>query len=85
MQLDRLDFDDDNFSAALEWSKQWPDDSAALTRLAVALAKYWEFTGRFTEARQWITAALAEKAPPEYRVQALTAAALQLASYLGEL
>jgi len=80
--LERLDLDADNFRAALEWSKSRPDDSAALTRLTVALARYWEFTGRFTEARQWVKDALAEQAPPEQRIRALIAGA-QLASYLG--
>ena len=81
--LERVDDDADNFRAALEWSKSRPDDSAALTRLTVALARYWEFTGRFTEARQWVEDALAEPAPPEQRIRALIAGA-QLASYLGD-
>jgi len=81
--LEQLDLDADNFRAALEWSKSRPDDTAALTRLTVALARYWEFTGRFTEARQWVADALAEPAPPEQRIRALIAGA-QLASYLGD-
>ncbi|MGH2410211.1 MAG: tetratricopeptide repeat protein [Chloroflexota bacterium] len=81
--LERLDSEADNFRAALEWSKSRPDDTAALTRLTVALARYWEFTGRFTEARQWVKEALAEPAPPVQRIRALIAGA-QLASYLGD-
>ncbi|MGH2345588.1 MAG: tetratricopeptide repeat protein, partial [Chloroflexota bacterium] len=49
----------------------------------VALATYWEFSGRFTEARQWVKDALGEQAPPEQRIRALAKGA-HLASYLGD-
>ena len=81
--LEQLDVENENFRAALEWSKSRPDDSAALTRLTVALATYWEFSGRFTEARQWVTDALGETAPPRQRIRALVRGA-HFASYLGD-
>ena len=81
--LPRLTADDDNLRVALEWSASQPDGAAALTRLTAALTVFWEFTGRFTEARQWTERALDEQAPPQQRIRALVAAA-RLAPYLGD-
>src|SRR5665213_575631 len=69
--LERLQADDDNLRAALEWSRGQPNEKEALARLVGALEEYWAYTGRFSEGREWAAAALAdrERVPSRYRIR----------------
>ena len=72
--LPRLDPEEANFRAALEWSI---DDSAeSAVRLSGALYPYWEIRARQKEARVWLSRSLRLRAdvPPELRAKALIAA-----------
>ena len=72
--LPRLDPEEANFRAALEWSI---DDSAeSAIRLSGALYPYWEIRARQKEARVWLSRSLQLRAdvPPELRAKALIAA-----------
>jgi len=72
--LPRLDPEEANFRAALEWSI---DDSAeSAVRLSGALYPYWEIRARQKEARVWLSRSLRLSAdvPPELRAKALIAA-----------
>jgi len=72
--LPRLDPEEANFRAALEWSI---DDSAeSAVRLSGALYPYWEIRARQKEARVWLSRSLQLRAdvPPELRAKALIAA-----------
>lgn len=56
-QLDHLDGEHDNFSAALHWLARrdaWLD----CLRLAAGLVPFWEFRGHLTEGRMWLERAL---------------------------
>ncbi|MGH2409460.1 MAG: tetratricopeptide repeat protein, partial [Chloroflexota bacterium] len=84
--LERLQADDDNLRAALEWSRGQPDEAEALARLVTALKDYWAYTGRFSEGRRWAAEALAdrERVSSHYRIRMLFTAgrlALELGDY----
>jgi len=84
--LERLQAEDDNLRAALEWSRDQPNEAEALARLVAALEDYWAYTGRFSEGRQWAAEALAdrERVPSRYRIRMLFTAgrlALELGDY----
>jgi tetratricopeptide (TPR) repeat protein len=84
--LERLQAEDDNLQAALEWSRSQPNGAEALARLVAALQDYWAYTGRFTEGWRWVEEALANRSQvsPRYRVRTLITAgrlALDLTDY----
>jgi tetratricopeptide (TPR) repeat protein len=83
--LARLQAEDANLQAALEWSRAQPDGAEALARLTVALKEYWEYLGRFSEGRQWMDRVLDERdrVSVPARINLLMAAA-QFANYLGD-
>ena len=84
--LRRLDADEDNLRAALEWllSQGAPGAESAL-RLASALWRFWDVRGRLSEGRSWLERALTagEAAPAEARAKALNRLA-NLVSDLGD-
>jgi predicted ATPase/DNA-binding CsgD family transcriptional regulator len=77
--LDRLEDDDANFRAALDWSRGQPDDLGL--RLSTALATSWVLRGRVDEGRAWIDEMLHLRAGTEDR--RLRARALVRASRLA--
>ena len=56
--LSRLEVEHDNLRASLTWEEQWGDGGEDGLRLAVALRRFWEVRGHFTEGRQWLGRAL---------------------------
>jgi predicted ATPase/class 3 adenylate cyclase len=72
--LPRLDSEQANFRAALEWSLS--EDAEAAICVAGALYPYWEIRARQKEARTWLERALAVDGPfpLELRAKALIAA-----------
>ena len=56
--FDRLEIEQDNFRAALDWAAQHDDRSLCL-RLAASLRSFWFVRGHFTEGRSWLERALA--------------------------
>jgi predicted ATPase/DNA-binding CsgD family transcriptional regulator len=50
--LAQLDKEEDNFRAALRWTRHQPDDLGL--RLCTALAPWWAIRGRANEGRAWI-------------------------------
>ncbi|MDQ3812963.1 MAG: tetratricopeptide repeat protein, partial [Armatimonadota bacterium] len=54
--LRRLEKDQDNFRAALQWSLEYEPEMAL--RLVGALWRFWEARGRFDEGRDWLERAL---------------------------
>ncbi|MFN2582827.1 MAG: helix-turn-helix domain-containing protein [Candidatus Dormibacteria bacterium] len=64
--LRRLRVDEANFRAAMVWSLERQESGLAL-RLAASLWMFWRRAGLFTEAREWLDAALASDTenPPE--------------------
>ena len=83
--LERLQAEDDNLRAALEWSRGQPDQTEALARLVAALKDYWAYTGRFSEGRRWAEEALAdrERVSRHHRIRLLFTAG-RLALDLGD-
>jgi predicted ATPase/DNA-binding SARP family transcriptional activator len=71
--LDRLEADQDNFRAALDWTIGRGDAESAL-RLGSCLAWFWWVRGRQREGRAWLESALATSGPvrPRFRVDALS-------------
>ena len=69
----RLDSEEANCRAALSWSIR--EDTEAAVRMAGALYPYWEIRARQSEARKWLTQALAlgRPVPPGLRAKALIA------------
>ncbi|WP_067811244.1 ATP-binding protein [Actinomadura kijaniata] len=57
--VDRLQEEDDNLRAALEWSLATPGQERAGLRLAVLLCDHWFLTGRLGEGLDWYRRALA--------------------------
>ena len=51
--MNRLDIENDNLRAALQWFVETRATDFA-TRLAIALAKFWDIRGYQLEARQWL-------------------------------
>jgi predicted ATPase len=56
--LDRLETDLDNLRAAMAWFLARDEAEQAL-RLAVALARFWDYHSRLDEGRRWLETALA--------------------------
>jgi non-specific serine/threonine protein kinase len=72
--LARLDRERDNLRAALSWAQTEPN-ADMLTRLAIALAPFWEVRGPFGEGRRWLEEALhGGGANPELRLRVLLGA-----------
>jgi len=82
--MNRVEADHDNLRAALEWSMQRREAEAVL-RTAVALMRFWEVRGYWSEGRRWLVAAhaLGGAVPQTLRARALIAEG-QLAQYQGE-
>lgn len=57
VRLAVMDLEQDNVRAALEWSLAQERVEVAL-RLAGGQMRYWQGSGRFTEAREWLTRVL---------------------------
>lgn len=83
--LDRIDAEIDNFRTALAWSLSDGNPELGL-RLAVALARFWEIRGHWSEGLGWLEDALARtsRADEGIRGRALVAASF-LAFYHGRL
>jgi tetratricopeptide (TPR) repeat protein len=81
--LARLDAEDANIRAALDWSLEHGSPESAL-RLARALWRYWSARGRLIEGRSWLERALAlpgaAEAPSNVRADAHNA----LGNILGD-
>ena len=76
--LERLETEHDNIRAALDWSRDRPESSAAGLRLAGAVSRFWSLRGHNREGRKWISSLLGfepEKQDPAVRAQALYGAA----------
>jgi len=73
--LPRLEAEQGNFRAALEWAL-WRGEAEIAFRLAASLYPFWELRAQHGEARTWLsrTLALDRAVPPEYRAKALIAA-----------
>lgn len=73
--LNRLELENDNLRAALEWSKSLPGGAELGLRLAASLWQYWDVRGYYSEGRQWLEEILA-KSPDRsiLRAKALKAA-----------
>ena len=74
--LDRLERDNDNIRAALEWSIACPQPEIAL-RIGWAIWRFWQKRGHLNEGRIWLERILAEPwsaEHPELRVKVLEAA-----------
>lgn len=82
--LDRLDKEQDNLRAAIDFSLRSGQAEAAL-RLGAALWPFWRVRGYWTEGRQWLEAALdgSRGAPPALRAKAMRGAG-ELAQYQGD-
>lgn len=74
--LDRLELDNENLRAALDWAIREGHTEEAL-RLAGALTWFWFFRGYWTEGRRWVEACLGlpGEVSPAVRAKALYAAA----------
>jgi tetratricopeptide (TPR) repeat protein len=59
--LDRLEAENDNLRAALDWCIEEDADAESGVRLSGALQWFWAIRGHFTEGRQWFAAALAKQ------------------------
>jgi non-specific serine/threonine protein kinase len=86
--LDRLEREQDNLRAALQWSCAAGGAAAAGTgaRLAGALARFWAVRGHVGEGRRWLEALLARGArvPPPVRAKALWAAGFLAGPHQGD-
>jgi predicted ATPase/class 3 adenylate cyclase len=73
--LPRLDAEEANFRAALGWAVA-QDEAEVAVRLAGSLFPFWEIRARQSEARDWLSRALAldGAVPPSFRAKALVAA-----------
>ena len=82
--LERLERENDNLRAALDWSFEHRD-ADALMRLAKSLNRFWEIRGYWREGLQWLEAALSldSGALSSMRARALDAAGA-LARLLGD-
>jgi len=60
--LDRLEAENDNCRAALDWSLACATTDETTLRLVVALSRFWQVRGYFSEAREWYRRALAQVA-----------------------
>jgi predicted ATPase len=82
--LDRLEKENDNLRASLDWSFERRDADAVM-RLAKSLNHFWEIRGYWSEGLHWLEAALSldDGAPSPMRARALNAAGA-LARLLGD-
>ena len=74
--LDRLEIEQDNFRAALDWTAASRDSENAM-RLAACLWRFWQMRGHIDEGRARLTAVLASagsEQPSKERTEALEAA-----------
>jgi len=74
--LDRLEAENDNLRAALEWSLARPEGGETSLRLAGALFLFWRHRSHVSEGRAWLARALANPTAPQAgaaRAQALYA------------
>jgi non-specific serine/threonine protein kinase len=74
--LSRLEHDNDNLRASLEWSESGAGDAEAGLRLAAALWRFWDMRGYLAEGRRWLEGLLASpeaQAPTRERAKALRA------------
>jgi predicted ATPase len=53
--LDWLEAAHDNLRAVLRWCRATPDGTEWGLRLAIALRRFWQIRGHFTEGRRWLT------------------------------
>jgi len=81
--LRRLDAEDDNLRAALQWALDRHPEAGL--EFATAAARYWRFRGYYREGSAWLTRMLAAApdAPPALRAAALIAAG-NVIWYLGD-
>jgi predicted ATPase/DNA-binding winged helix-turn-helix (wHTH) protein len=56
--LDRLDREESNLTAALEWSVSAAAPDVNALELALALRRFWWYRSRYLDARHWLTRAL---------------------------
>jgi predicted ATPase/DNA-binding CsgD family transcriptional regulator len=84
--LSRLAGEYANVRAAVEWARDHQGQEAVLGRFVVALWRYWEWCGLWSEARQWLEEAFgrADRIPPPVRARILIALA-SLLHYTGEI
>jgi predicted ATPase/DNA-binding CsgD family transcriptional regulator len=82
--LDRLEQDESNLRAALQWFIDEGDTEAAL-RLSIALSPFWKARDRLTEGRRWIASALGASGTSGAVPAVLTATALRVAGHLAYL
>jgi non-specific serine/threonine protein kinase len=68
-EVESLEFEQDNFRAALVWSKANEVDAEVELRLASALSGFWYITGHWDEGRSWLEDSLARN--PDSRSSAL--------------
>ena len=64
----RLDAEQNNLRAALEWSLSPRGRAEKGLRLAGALMRYWDNRGYFSEGRQWCTQLLSKTEPSASQV-----------------
>jgi predicted ATPase/DNA-binding CsgD family transcriptional regulator len=74
--LDQLEIEQNNFRAALDWSKGEQQGAESILRLAGALWHFWEIRGYYAEGRAQLEAALARNraARPPAQAKALVGA-----------
>jgi DNA-binding CsgD family transcriptional regulator/tetratricopeptide (TPR) repeat protein len=86
--LDRLEADNDNLRAVLDWSLTAPEGTEIGPRLATAMAVFWQVRGPVSSGRAWLSRVLARVdggvSSPQMRVRLLSAAS-NLAAYQGDL
>src|SRR6478735_1671959 len=61
--LDRIDLEQENVRAALQWMLSRPDDGRAET-VTSSLWRYWDNRGKHVEAREWLERAIAANTDP---------------------
>jgi non-specific serine/threonine protein kinase len=62
--LDKLEAENDNLRAALEWSLAQAEPGEASLRLASALLLFWSRRGHMSEGRAWLSRALGSQTGP---------------------
>ncbi|HSD85746.1 MAG TPA: tetratricopeptide repeat protein [Anaerolineae bacterium] len=62
--LDRLEQEQDNFRAALNWAVESPAHQLLLIQLVVALYEFWKLRSHLSEGRHWLEIAAAIEAIP---------------------
>ncbi|MGH2587501.1 MAG: ATP-binding protein [Dehalococcoidia bacterium] len=75
--IEMLTVETGNIDAALAWCLGGEGDAEIGVRLAGALGRYWYFTGRLNQGREWLARALdsaAGRRPTRWRARALSAA-----------